>query len=153
VKKFTHKPTARPDPTDREPPPTPRILLVDDDVDYLAVTAAELEHAGFEVVTAEDGEQGFQRALEGRYDAAVLDVMMETPDAGFRLARRLRNDPRTRHIPLLLLSSLNDLNREQGRFTLSDRDRDDTWLPVDRFVEKSRPALPALRELLTRQAP
>lgn len=152
MKKFTHKPKAAADPAVPAPPPAPRILLVDDDVDFLAVTGTELEQAGFAVVTAEDGEQGFQRALEGKIDVAVLDVIMETPDAGFRLARRLRRDPRTRHLPLLMLTSLNDLNRHKGQFTLSDRDLDDTWLPIDRFVEKPQSPVSTIRELLARKA-
>jgi CheY-like chemotaxis protein len=68
---------------------------------------------------------------------AVLDVMMTRPDEGFDLARTLRKDARTAGIPLLMLTSVNAANSERGLlFRLSDRDRDDMWLPVDRFVDK-----------------
>ncbi len=135
---------------------TPRILLVDDDVDFLEVNRTALEEAGFEVVTAESGEEGLKKAMEGRVDLAVLDVIMDTPDAGFQLARKLRRDARTKEIPLLMLTSINEINRAKGLFTFSDRDRDDTWLPVDRFLEKPLPAdclVPTICDVLSRKAP
>jgi len=112
------------------------VLLVDDDVDFLEVNRTALEAAGYRVLTASDGEQGMKLACENPVSVAVLDVMMSTPDEGFQLARELRSDERTRRIPLLMLTSVNAENRARGLATFSDADRDDAYLPVDRFVEK-----------------
>jgi CheY-like chemotaxis protein len=70
-------------------------------------------------------------------DVAVLDVMMTTPTEGFLLARALRQDERTKRIPLIMLTSLNTEHEAQGSsFRITDRDKDPLWLPVDRFVDK-----------------
>ncbi|MCX6549922.1 MAG: response regulator [Acidobacteria bacterium] len=114
-----------------------KVLLVDDDIDLLDINKLALERAGFEVLTAENGEQGFSVAASNPVDVAVLDVMMDTPTEGFVLARRLRQDDRTKRIPLLMLTSVNTENEAVGSFVrFSDRDRDKEWLPVDRFVDK-----------------
>jgi CheY-like chemotaxis protein len=114
-----------------------RVLLVDDDVDFIEINRLTLEHAGFEVVTASNGTDGFKVATSTAIDVAVLDVMMDTPTEGFVLARQLRQDDRTKHIPLLMLTSVNAENEAAGSFVrFTDRDRDNQWLPVDRFVDK-----------------
>ncbi len=119
-----------------------RVLLVDDDIDFVAINRQALEAAGFEVVVAHDGKQGFELATEGSVAVAVLDVIMSTPDEGFELARRLRNNTRTAKIPLIMLTSVNAVNEAKGHvFRLGDQDRDDMWLPVDKFVDK--PVKPA----------
>jgi CheY-like chemotaxis protein len=113
------------------------VLLIDDDVDFLEVNRSALEKAGFKVVMAHDGDEGFTRAIEQHFDVAVLDVMMRTPDEGFALARRLRQDTRTKKIPLVMLTSVNEVHRAKGfPFHLSDADKDETWLPIDKFVDK-----------------
>ncbi len=113
------------------------VLLVDDDLDLLDINRMALEKAGFGVITAENGEQGFTLATSNRVDVAVLDVMMDTPTEGFLLARQLRQDARTKHVPLLMLTSVNTENEAIGSFVrFTDRDRDKQWLPVDRFVDK-----------------
>jgi CheY-like chemotaxis protein len=128
-----------------------RVLLVDDDVDFVELNRLALEQAGFHVLTAYDGDDGFRQAAEHGPDVIVLDVMMRTPEEGFELARRLRGDTRTDKVPLLMLTGINDVNRARGLFTFSDRDRDPTWLPVDRFLEKPiapERLVPAVREVL-----
>lgn len=113
------------------------ILLVDDDIDFVTVNKIALEAAGYKVVTAHDGQQAMKAACDNPIDGAVLDVMMTTPDEGFVLAREMRADPRTSKVPLVMLTSINEVNRSKGfPFHLSDRDRDDLWLPVDRFLDK-----------------
>jgi CheY-like chemotaxis protein len=114
-----------------------RVLLVDDDVDFLEINRMTLERAGFEVLTADTAGEGLKTALSTSVDVAVLDVMMDTPTEGFELARKLRAQEQTKHLPLLMLTSINTENEAIGSFVrFSDRDRDQTWLPVDRFVDK-----------------
>jgi two-component system, OmpR family, alkaline phosphatase synthesis response regulator PhoP len=113
------------------------VLLVDDDVDLLDIYRITLEGEGFDVLTAENSGEAMHLATSKPVDVAVLDVMMTTPTEGFELARALRQDDRTKHIPLLMLTSVNAENAAQGSFVrFTDRDRDSQWLPVDRFVDK-----------------
>jgi CheY-like chemotaxis protein len=113
------------------------VLLVDDDIDLLDINRITLEGEGFNVLTAENGEQAMGIATTTHVDVAVLDVMMTTPTEGFLLARALRQDERTKQIPLLMLTSVNAEHEAQGSsFRITDRDKDPLWLPVDRFVDK-----------------
>jgi CheY-like chemotaxis protein len=80
-----------------------RVLVVDDDAAIRMVWALNLELAGFEVLEAEDGLLGLERAREDRPDLVLLDVRMPGLD-GFELAQQLRRDDLTRGIPLLFLS-------------------------------------------------
>ncbi len=115
------------------------VLLVDDDLDFVEVNRSALEAAGYKVITAHDGEEGLRLARGNPIKVAVIDVMMKTPDEGFVLARQLRGDERTRQIPLLMLTSVNEEHRKQGLLTFSERDRDEAYLPVDRFIDKPVP--------------
>lgn len=113
------------------------VLLVDDDVDLLDINRITLEAEGFDVVTAENGGDAMRIATTRHVDVAILDVMMTTPTEGFLLARALRQDERTKHIPLLMLTSVNAEHEAQGSsLRLTDRERDAQWLPVDKFVDK-----------------
>ena len=114
-----------------------RVLLVDDDHDFVSVNRTVLEAAGFDVMVAYDGDEGFRLATTAPVSVAILDVIMNTPDEGFELARRLRGNPSTATLPLIMLTSVNAVNEASGHpIRLGDHDRDDTWLPVDKFVEK-----------------
>jgi len=116
---------------------TKTVLLVDDDQDLIDIYKTILEHAGFTVLTAANSAQALPIANSNPIDVAVLDVMMDTPTEGFELARALRQNEKTMRIPLLMLTSVNTHNEEIGSFVrFSDRDRDHTWLPVDRFLDK-----------------
>lgn len=113
------------------------VLLVDDDIDLLDINRITLEGEGFNVLTAENGEQAMRIATATHVDVAVLDVMMTTPTEGFLLARALRQDERTKQIPLLMMTSINAEHEARGSsFRITDRDKDPLWLPVDRFVDK-----------------
>ena len=90
------------------------VLLVDDDVDLLDINRMTLEAEGFDVVTAENGGDAMRIATTRHVDVAILDVMMTTPTEGFLLARALRQDERTKRIPLLMLTSVNTENEAQG---------------------------------------
>jgi CheY-like chemotaxis protein len=76
-------------------------------------------------------------ATSNPVSVAVLDVMMETPTEGFEHARAMRQNEKTKRIALLMLTAVNTHNEEIGSFVrFSDHDRDHTWLPVDRFLDK-----------------
>lgn len=81
-----------------------RVLIVDDDDDIRTVLHLTLEHAGFEVLLAEDGIQAVEMARTQTPDAVLLDVMMPRMD-GFEALRAIRADARTGPIPVLLLTA------------------------------------------------
>jgi CheY-like chemotaxis protein len=81
------------------------ILVVDDEEDIRAVAALSLETiAGWTVQTAVSGADGIKRAIEMQPDAILLDVMMPEMD-GPTTFHRLQEEPRTRNIPVLLLTA------------------------------------------------
>ncbi len=83
----------------------PRILVADGDDESLARTAQRLDRAGYDVVVAHDGEEALARARSEHPDACVLDAM--TPKlTGYEVTRRLRADPCTSALPVLLLTAL-----------------------------------------------
>ncbi len=113
------------------------VLLVDDDPDFLEANRLALEGGGFLVCTADTAEDALKLARRVRPEAAVLDVVMDAPDSGFALARKLREGSSTQSARIILLTALNELNREKGIiYEFSDRDRDERWLPVDRILNK-----------------
>jgi CheY-like chemotaxis protein len=113
------------------------ILLVDDDPDFLEQTKLTLESHGYATVTAGSTAEALSCLGDGSFDGAILDVIMETPNAGFSIARALRESSRTARLPIFLLSSINQVNASLGRpYRFSDADRDDHFLPIDKFLEK-----------------
>lgn len=87
-----------------ETSPTPLVLVADDDPDILDLVRYRLERSGYEVAVARDGLQAVQLAGELSPSLAVLDVMMPSLN-GFEVTRRLREDPATREIPVILLTA------------------------------------------------
>jgi len=78
-----------------------RILIVEDEPDFLRTVAQFLREEGYAVDEAIDGEEGLQKAEDTEYDAVVLDVMLPRFD-GLELLRRLRRKKRT---PVLMLTA------------------------------------------------
>jgi CheY-like chemotaxis protein len=112
-------------------------LLSDDDVDFLELDKAALETIGYQVVLSHGMKEARDVIRRPTIGAAVLDVIASAPEDGFYLPRALRKDERTKNVPLLMLTSVNAVYGAKGfLFKLSDRDRDEPWLPVDRFLDK-----------------
>jgi CheY-like chemotaxis protein len=86
----------------------PTILYVDDDRLLVKLCCDVLESHGYRTLIATDGVTGFETAREARPDLILLDVMMPGMD-GLEVCRRLRADPLLRRIPIILLTSLQDL--------------------------------------------
>jgi len=107
----------------------PKVLLVDDDVGFLKANSLLLEAAGFDVLTAQDGNTGLAAAREAKPDVIVIDVMMGRPDEGFALARALRGEAGLAEAKLLIVTGAG--KRYQMLF-----EPDELWLPVDKVLEK-----------------
>jgi DNA-binding response OmpR family regulator len=82
----------------------PVVVVADDEADILELVAIGLERTGYQVYRAGDGEQALALIHEHKPDVAILDVAMPKLN-GFELTRRLRNDPATREIKVLLLTA------------------------------------------------
>ena len=80
------------------------VLVADDDRDILDLLAFRLGRAGYEVVSASDGEEALRLAVERKPDLAVLDVMMPKLD-GYEVTRRMRAEESTKRIPVILLTA------------------------------------------------
>jgi two-component system alkaline phosphatase synthesis response regulator PhoP len=106
-----------------------KVMLVDDDADFVDMHKAVLEKNGYAVTVAYNGAECVQKTQQEKPDLIVLDVMMTTHSEGFNVSRDLRNSERTKNIPILMVTSINET--VPYKF-----EPDETWLPVDSFVEK-----------------
>jgi CheY-like chemotaxis protein len=108
-----------------------RILIIDDDVDFIDLNRAVLENSGFEVVTAFSGREGMDKVKFELPDLILLDLMMEKHDTGFSFAKAIKADPRYKDIPILMISSVAG---ETG-YDFS-QDLDGYWMKTDGFINK-----------------
>lgn len=80
------------------------ILVIDDEQDLIELVRYNLDKEGFDVVAATDGGSGLDIATRHKPDLVVLDLMMPGMD-GLEVCRRMRNDERTRRIPVIMLTA------------------------------------------------
>ena len=87
-----------------------RVVLIDDDPDLLQLIKVTLEFtAGWEVATASNGAEGIELVRKLNPDAVVADVMMPVMD-GYEVCHRLKQDPRSATIPVVLLTARKELD-------------------------------------------
>lgn len=86
-----------------------KILIIDDDLDTLRLVGLMLQKQGYQIAAANNGEQGLLKAKEEDPDLILLDVMMPDMD-GYEVARRLRHDPDTASIPILMFTAKSQLD-------------------------------------------
>jgi CheY-like chemotaxis protein len=115
----------------------PKILVIDDDPDFVEGIRIALEANDYEAYIAENGTEGLKLIKKIRPDLIILDVMMDTLTEGFHVSYQLRGrDPQSEYtaysnIPILMLTAISRKMRIQ--FSLQ---ADEDYLPVDEFVEK-----------------
>ncbi|MDD5131888.1 MAG: response regulator [bacterium] len=108
-----------------------KVLIIDDDAEYREATTTLLEAKGYEVITAENGEQGFEKAKSQVPDIILLDVMMTHKSEGFDLARNLKQENITKNVPVIIVSGVRkEMNLPFGF------EPDQDWLPVKTVLEK-----------------
>jgi len=81
-----------------------RILVVDDDENILSLERTILEKNGFSVTTAGGGDDALRLLREQAFDLVLLDVIMPDKD-GFEVCRQIKQDPRTRTLPVIFLTA------------------------------------------------
>ena len=106
-----------------------RILVADDEERSRRLLHHILEAKGYEVIFAENGQQALEKAFAEQPDVILLDVMMPIVD-GYEACRRLKADPRSAPIPVIMVTALSD---RQDRIKGVDAGADDFLLkPIDR---------------------
>jgi CheY-like chemotaxis protein/MinD-like ATPase involved in chromosome partitioning or flagellar assembly len=98
-----------------------KILIIDDDVDTLRLVGLMLQRQGYEISAASNGSQGLAKALEERPDLILLDVMMPDMD-GYEVARRLRKNPVTLTVPILMFTAKTQLDDKVAGFEVGADD-------------------------------
>jgi PAS domain S-box-containing protein len=83
------------------------ILIADDDQGMRSLLASILSEAGLELLSAVNGKEALQAAAEHVPDLVLLDILMPVVD-GFEVCRRLRSDPKTREVPIIMITALGD---------------------------------------------
>lgn len=112
-----------------------KVYIIDDDRNIVESISMVLEKEGYKVSAQYNEENAVERVAVFRPDIVILDVIFPEDDsAGFKIAKALKNDEKTQDIPILMLSAINEKGIYAGTF--SNRDIDDTYLPVNGFVEK-----------------
>jgi CheY-like chemotaxis protein len=114
-------------------PEKKRILLVDDDVQFVDLVKTLLESVGYQVSYAYQPEKGMALAKETKPDLILLDIMFAGspgPD-GVELSRRLHQDPALKDIPVIILSGVKKALDMPVKLA-----PDEDWMPVKAFLEK-----------------
>ena len=82
----------------------PKVLIIDDDPDFVEATRIVLESKPYEVIVSYDGDDGLRKAREESPDLIILDVIMPVKD-GFSTAEQLKKDAGLKNIPVIILTS------------------------------------------------
>ncbi len=110
---------------------TARILIVDDDPDFVEATRAILESKAYEVVAAYDRNEGMEKINSEKPDLILLDIMMKKLDDGFTICYKLKHDPELKEIPVLAISAI---TKETGfKFSV---ETDGEYFEADDYIEK-----------------
>ena len=108
-----------------------KILIIDDDPDFLYAVQMVLERAGFDTETATSPEDGISKVQSTKPDLVILDVLMPSDYEGFEVARVIRDELLITEMPILILSAVHQVKKVPYRFA-PDKD----YLPVDVFLDK-----------------
>jgi two-component system alkaline phosphatase synthesis response regulator PhoP len=113
-------------------PQKKRLLMIDDDPDFVAGIKSTLEKANYAVDVAYNPKDGFQALQSKHYDLLLLDIMMGRGAEGIALARKIRKDPKLQDIPVLIITGL----REQIAFLFPGQSVHPHFVENDELVEK-----------------
>lgn len=108
----------------------PRILIIDDDPDITEGMRVVLESENYQVFNAKSGEDGIKKVKQEKFDLVILDVMMETKDKGFEVAREIKKE--NKNTPIIMLTAI----KEKLGFDFKEEAGDQDWLPVDDYLDK-----------------
>ena len=109
-----------------------KIMMIDDDPDFVAGIKSILEKADYSVNVAYNPKDGFQALQAEHYDLLLLDIMMGRGAEGVALARKIRKDPKLKEMPVLIITGL----REQIAFLFPGQSVHPHFVETDELVEK-----------------
>ncbi len=109
-----------------------KVLVVDDDPDFVKVTSKVLEKAGHEVVSAANGAKALKAMRGDTPDVVLLDIMMSYILDGLDVSREMAEDPALKDVPVIMVTSLTGV-KGSGMFPTDEYAPVDEWLskPVD----------------------
>lgn len=81
-----------------------KLLFIDDEADLVKVVTFRLENAGYEVISALDGQEGLDKARGEKPDLIILDLMLPKVD-GYKVCRMLKSDERYKGIPIIMFTA------------------------------------------------
>ena len=109
-----------------------RLLIIDDDPDFVEGIKSILVNAEYDVDVAHNPDDGFNALKADPPDLLLLDIMMGRGAEGIMLARKIRKDEKLREIPVLIITGI----REQMAFLFPGEPVHPRFVPVDELVEK-----------------
>jgi len=108
-----------------------RILVVDDDADMREAVELILSAEGYHVEHASSAAEAMDKIAANRPDLILLDVMMETDTAGFHMTYKLREDPKYKDIPIVMLTCI-----EEKTGVGLEPEKSGDYLPVEGYLRK-----------------
>jgi len=109
-----------------------RLLIIDDDPDFVEGIVSILEKADYEIDAKYNPDEGFQALKTGSYDLLLLDVLMGRGAEGIMIARKIGDDEKLRETPVLIITGM----REQIAFLFPGQPVHPSFVPVDELIEK-----------------
>ena len=92
-----------------------KILVIDDETELLKALTIRLKTSGYEVITAQDGQEGLEKAKSSNPDLIVLDILMPKMD-GYEVCRLLKFDEKYKSIPVIMLTAkAQDIDKTMGK--------------------------------------
>ena len=112
--------------------PSAKILVVDDDPDFVEIMRTILEANDYDVITAANGEQALAQVKAQRPDLMLLDIMMSSVLDGLNVSEQLALDPEARFMPVIMVSSIAETPYAHV-FPMGEQPHMDAWMskPVD----------------------
>ena len=112
-----------------------KVLIVDDDPLFVKSTRAILETHGYEVDSAEGGDEGLVKMRENKPDLVLLDVMMDWVLDGVSVSRSMMHEPALQQIPIIMVTSIRD-SEYRGSFPQDEYLHINSWLDKPCSPEK-----------------
>jgi CheY-like chemotaxis protein len=125
---------------EQDPAPAGKVLVVDDDPDFLEYTRIVLESQGYRVQTAASTEVAWKMMHADKPDVVLLDVMISYVLDGLHITRQMRDDPQLKDVPIIMISAI--VSRDEAGIFPTDE-----YLAVDAFLSKPVDPAELLKEI------
>jgi CheY-like chemotaxis protein len=109
-----------------------KILIIDDDPDFVRTTGIVLKSAGYEILEAYSGKEGLEKSKSEKPDLYIIDLMMETYSEGSNVVKALNEDKEAKDKPRIMITSV-DLKGPWDSYP------QDEWLTCDFLLQKPVP--------------